>query len=84
MLLLLQILAVYVAVSTSVGLLIAARLGKLICRGDRRLEQEIALLARSRAVQRVGLQRVESSPGLPAGLSQPPDHGSLRANADLR
>lgn len=55
--LLLQILAVYVAVSTSVGLLVAARLGKLIRRGDRRLEQEIPLLARSRAVQRVGLRR---------------------------
>ena len=47
-----QILAAYVAVSLTVGLLFGAVLGRLIRRGDRRRHHEVALLAR--AVQAVG------------------------------
>jgi hypothetical protein len=70
--LLLQILAVYVAASVTAGLLFAMALGKLIRRGDRRREQEVALLVRSRAVQRVVSRRtstplVESAPRRGAG-----------------
>jgi hypothetical protein len=59
--LLLQILAAYVATSLTVGLLFGAALGKLIRRGDRRCQHEVALLARSRAVQAVGSRRVSPS-----------------------
>src|SRR6187455_3078018 len=40
--LLLQVLAAYVATSLTVGLLLGAALGKLIRRGDRRRQQEVA------------------------------------------
>ena len=58
MTLLLQILVIYVATSLTVGLLFAAALGRLVRRSDRRREYEVALLARFRTVQAVGLQRV--------------------------
>jgi hypothetical protein len=48
--LLLQILAIYVATSLTAGLLLAVALGRLIRRGDRRREQEVASLARSESV----------------------------------
>ena len=59
--LLLQILAVYVATSLTVGLLFGIASGKLILRGDRRRQHEIALLARPRALQAVGSRRASVS-----------------------
>ena len=49
MTLMLQILAIYVVLSLSVGLLLAVAVGRLIRRGDRRREQEVTALLRSRA-----------------------------------
>jgi hypothetical protein len=59
--LLLQVLAAYVATSLTVGLLLGAAVGKLIRRGDRRRQEEVGLLARSRAAQAVGPRRVSPS-----------------------
>jgi hypothetical protein len=47
--LLLQILVIYVATSLTVGLLLAVAAGRLIRSGDRRREQEVTELVRSRA-----------------------------------
>ena len=63
---LLHILAAYVATSLTVGLLLGVMLGKLIRRGDRRRRQEVALLARSRAMQDVG-SRLASPPVVGSG-----------------
>ena len=63
---LLHILAAYVATSLTVGLLLGVMLGKLIRRGDRRRRQEVALLARTRALQDVG-SRLASPPAVRSG-----------------
>jgi hypothetical protein len=63
---LLHILVAYVATSLTVGLLLGVMLGKLIRRGDRRRRQEVALLARSRALQDVG-SRLAGQPAVGSG-----------------
>ncbi len=55
--LLLQILVTYAVASLTIGLLLGIMVGRLIRRGDRRREQEVALLARSRAMRAVGSRR---------------------------
>jgi NhaP-type Na+/H+ or K+/H+ antiporter len=52
--LLLQILVTYAVASLTIGLLLGIMVGRLLRRGDRRREHEVALLARSRAMRAVG------------------------------
>jgi hypothetical protein len=52
--LLLQIAAAYLATSATVGLTLGVALGAVIRRADRRHQQDVALLIRSRTLHGVG------------------------------
>jgi hypothetical protein len=72
----LQILAAYVAASLTVGFLFGVALGRLISRGDRRREQEVALLARILAGRRVASRR--SGPPAVAPVAIPAARTAVR------
>jgi hypothetical protein len=59
--LLLQILVIYVATSLTIGVALAIAVGKLIRRGDRRREHEVAVLARPGTEQAAGSRRFSPS-----------------------